>query len=351
MGTKWAVPEFRVEKVNAAARSVLDPHTEPDTWVSALDVINNWRSAHNFPLNTFQVNLRRRARKVDGHAAIAAQRIKRLRSILAKLRREEKMKLSQMQDIGGCRAIVSNIGKVSQLVTLYLDAEDEGRQRHVRASMDDYISEPRKSGYRGVHLVYRHFSSKPEYDGLKIEIQMRSAYQHAWATAVETVGYFTGDPNLKAGIGDEDWTRFFALMSSEIATRERCPLVPATPQSRQELRAELRERAQTLNVIERLRAYSRAMESYEQGPANAHYYVLSLQPEEQRLTITGFPREQVAKADALIAELEKLQMQDPSLDVVRVSVDSLAELREAYPNYYADSEVFIGLLENAIRKR
>jgi hypothetical protein len=40
------------------------------------------------------------------------------------------------------------------------------------------------------------------YNDLKIEMQLRSQYQHAWATAVETVGTFIGQA-LKSSIGPE----------------------------------------------------------------------------------------------------------------------------------------------------
>ena len=37
----------------------------------ALDVINNWRSSHSFPLNTFQMTLRNRAASVCGDPIVA----------------------------------------------------------------------------------------------------------------------------------------------------------------------------------------------------------------------------------------------------------------------------------------
>jgi hypothetical protein len=69
---------------------------------------------------------------------------------------------------------------------------------------------PQKSGYRGIHLVYRYNGRKTEYNGLKIEIQIRTVIQHAWATAVETVGMFTQQA-LKSSQGEQDWLRYFAL--------------------------------------------------------------------------------------------------------------------------------------------
>jgi hypothetical protein len=87
-----------------------------DDYVRSVDAISNWRSSHSFPLNTFTVGLKRRAKDADPDALVA-QRIKRLSSIAAKLDRFPTMQLSQMQDIGGCRAIVATISDVHKLIT------------------------------------------------------------------------------------------------------------------------------------------------------------------------------------------------------------------------------------------
>ncbi len=59
------------------------------------------------------------------------------------------------------------------------------------AQKDDYIEHPKESGYHGIHLIYQYRSDKrTDNNSLKIEVQLRSQLQHAWATAVETVGTF-----------------------------------------------------------------------------------------------------------------------------------------------------------------
>ncbi|MBU6438396.1 MAG: hypothetical protein KGQ77_12790, partial [Betaproteobacteria bacterium] len=62
------------------------------------------------------------------------------------------------------------------------------------------------------------------FNNQKIEVQLRTRLQHAWATAVEIVDAFTGQAlksGLKLNSGDPKWRRFFALMSSVIAIREK----------------------------------------------------------------------------------------------------------------------------------
>src|SRR5262245_31879637 len=134
----------------------------------ALDVINNWRSSHSFPLNTFQTGLRKKARGLDSRALVA-QRLKRLSSIELKLELIPQMKLSRMQDIGGCRAVVRDVTTVRKLARLYAVSA----MKHRLARVDDYIQHPKESGYRGIHCVYIYFSDrKTTYNGLRIEMQL-----------------------------------------------------------------------------------------------------------------------------------------------------------------------------------
>jgi hypothetical protein len=245
----WALPRYSREEVNRAGKVLVseiysDPHdgdfvTDAE-WAHSLEVINNWRSCHGYPLNTFQANLRKAARGIDSRALIA-QRTKRLSSIANKLSRFPTMKLSQMQDIGGCRAVVKSVAAVRKLADFY---QHTSRIKHKLATLDDYIAKPQNSGYRGIHLVYRYYSDKRgstrNYNDLKIEMQLRSQNQHAWATAVETVGTFIHQA-LKSSVGEADWLRFFALMGSALALRERTTLVPGTPTKRPELMEELHD--------------------------------------------------------------------------------------------------------------
>ena len=114
------------------------------------EVIYNWRVSHAYPLNTFQMSLRRRALKIDD-GAIVAQRSKRRSSIKVKLDRMADLQLSEMQDIAGCRAIVSSVKQVYELV----DGYKYKYSNHKLVDEDDYIRHPKPDGYRGYHLIYQ----------------------------------------------------------------------------------------------------------------------------------------------------------------------------------------------------
>ena len=194
-------PQYSPEEVDEAGRTlVLAGYNDPDATsevsesdrLHAVDVVNQWRASHARPLDTFRQNLRRRV----GDRGIVAQRLKRLPSIVSKLERLPRIRLSQMQDIGGCRAIVTS---ADDAFTLAADLV-ESRVRHELVRRSNYIDSPRDTGYRGLHLIYAYNSDRTtEWQGLQTEIQIRSQFQHQWATAVETVGTFIDD-DLKSNM-------------------------------------------------------------------------------------------------------------------------------------------------------
>lgn len=356
MPVQWAVPQYSKSQVNTAGALVAKLNRGDSETFQLLDdgdieqayeIVNNWRSSHAFPLNTIQNGLRVKGRTVDP-GCIVAQRIKRLASIELKLDRFPTMTLSQMQDLGGCRGIVSSVPRVDRLATSYRKSD----VRHELHTFDDYIRNPKPSGYRGVHMIYRYRSDRSQtYNGLKIEMQLRSQLQHAWATAVETVGTFIRQA-LKSSRGEDEWLRFFALMGSAIARRERTSLIPDTPNKATTLKIELRKLAKKLDVAGRLNAYGAALNALEEPSAKrhkTHYYLLELNPAREQTRVTGFARGEIEAASARYLEAEKALKSSEGSEAVLVSVDSLATLKRAYPNYFLDTEVFIREVNRALR--
>jgi len=346
-GVEWQIPEFSRSQVDAAGQTLIDRNATVPEYRHALDVINNWRSSHSFPLNTFQMGLRQKAKKVH-RKPLVAQRLKRLSSIEAKLRRYSTMKLSQMQDIGGCRAVLPSVHDVRALVQLY----EESSLKHTLVRVDDYVTQPKASGYRSMHLIYRYFSDKkPTYNGLQIEMQLRSRLQHAWATAVETAGTFLQQA-LKSSQGSRQWLRFFALMGSALAMRERTPLVPGTPSTKAQLLAETKRAATKLEVIRRLAAYGAAVHTIEEGArAGARYYLLYLDLPANTLTISGYGSSELARATDDYQKRERALSSSPGKDAVLVSVESISSLRRAYPNYFLETGVFIQAVTQFISQK
>jgi ppGpp synthetase/RelA/SpoT-type nucleotidyltranferase len=345
------IPQFSPAEVDEAGDLIIDPPDVPDfesrDWTpedfenlerltDAYNVVYNFRASHSFPLNTFQTTLRDKAHRVDPDALIA-QRIKRLPAIISKLLRG-KFKLSEIQDIGGCRAVVSSVARVQRLVTAYRDSD----LKHAKVADDDYIQNPKVTGYRGIHLVYSYYSDRKQtYNGLKVEMQFRTALQHAWATAVETVSIFTGQA-LKSNQGNRKWKRFFALMGSAIALREKCPQVPNTPEDPDILVSDLRRYVEKLGVIDHLHLFNAALKHREeQHIEGAHYFLLKLEPRANRVAVVGFKSSELAEAQERYQEVERTISSAAGDDVVLVSTSSLDSLRRAYPNYFLDTHAFI----------
>ncbi len=246
------------------------------------------------------------------------------------------MKLTQMQDIGGCRAILEDVSQVRGLVTSFKSSD----LKHKLLTEDDYIAAPRESGYRGVHLVYSYNSDRSEtYNGLKIEIQLRSQLQHAWATSVEVVGTLV-DQALKSSLGDPGWLRFFQLMSSELARKEGEPLVPGTPHDLNEARRELVDLLGRYNPVQRLETYSDALNYIEHTGKDDHFFILHLKPKENQLVVNAFRKNESQSANARYLAIEERITPASEEEAVLVSVDSVASLKRAYPNYFLDTKAF-----------
>jgi ppGpp synthetase/RelA/SpoT-type nucleotidyltranferase len=354
---EWIKCEYGKGVIDRAGRFLVDwwlgPDPTPkdldvDQWHKSFQVIENWRSCHSLPLNVVQSGLRQRAQKVE-REVIVAQRLKRFPSIMNKLARESSMKLSQMQDLGGCRAILSDVQRVNAVYKTYRDRTipllDEAPVKFY-----DYIADPKADGYRGIHVAARYHPRKDErqpWGGCRIEIQLRTKLQHAFSTAVETVTTFTREP-LKFGAGPEEWRRFFSLMGSALAIREGTALVPNTPGNERDLVSELRNAAEELRVRPRLEGWADAIHTFPRhNMRDFKWILLELNTTAKSIKATGFRDRNVA-AQA-IAEIEKSKR--PEIDAVLVWVNSIKGLRAAYPNYYADTKQFLDALESALTSK
>lgn len=107
-------------------------------------------------------------------------------SLVEKLRRES-VRLSQIQDIAGCRIIVPDVAKQEQVVASLRDA-------FPNASVIDRRIQP-SHGYRAIHVVVSVL-------GRCVEIQVRTSLQHLWAEYSEKFSDLI-DPAIKYGGGDE----------------------------------------------------------------------------------------------------------------------------------------------------
>ena len=218
-------PKESKSQINKAGKTLAymaELDVEKFKW--ALDLTSRWRACHAYPINTFQATLRTKIKRRYPPETIAAQRLKRMPTITDKLVRHPNMQLTTMQDIAGIRAVLPTVKQSEKLAKEYLNSS----LLHELIDQKNYIDVPRdEDGYRSIHLIYRYKNKKnPDYDGLRLELQIRSRLQHIWATAVETMGTFLGQA-LKSRQGDQKWLDFFAITSSAFAHIERRPTTTA----------------------------------------------------------------------------------------------------------------------------
>lgn len=195
----------QVKKAGSTLRKYLRGDlTDEDLFLGALDTVEVWRRAHSGPLVSANNGLRSRCKTIGVESEVT-QRLKRSQTILDKLRRQPNLDLSRMQDIGGCRAVVSDKDDLRRLEAQILKTFKDP------VSHKDYIACPRVSGYRGVHLVV-------EYQERCIEIQLRTETMHDWALAAEQFSGMTGE-NLKQD-GDHPIQEFLKVAAEMLALRE-----------------------------------------------------------------------------------------------------------------------------------
>lgn len=188
-----------VRAVSESDELKLDKAWEALTW---------WRSLHARPLSAVAANLRYHVDRGGGRVGErieVTQRLKRLDTLIGKLGRE-RGNVTQMQDIGGVRAVLPSLRHVYVVRRRLLKSWVVVRER-------DYIADPKSSGYRALHLIVRRM-------GYPIEVQLRTVGQDVWANTVEETSRQVG-VDLKFGAGDERSDSIFLAMAELFARFDR----------------------------------------------------------------------------------------------------------------------------------
>ena len=213
---------------------------------------------------------------------------------------------------------------------------------------NNYIESPKASGYRSLHRVYRYTSDKRT---LTTAFRLR----YRCARNCSTLGRLRlrrSAPSwakaLKASQGSDEWLRFFALMGSALALREGTALVPGTPTSQRELVSELRDHVRSLDVDNRLAGYGSALNVMEEPfVRGAEFFLLELVPSKHEVRVASYSRRELSAATEQYLQVER-SLEGPGSEAVLVSVESLNQLRRAYPNYFLDTEVFLAAVRESI---
>lgn len=332
----FTVPNFTRKQVSRAGATLIDPVATAEQKFNAMEVLSHWRSCHAYPINTFQATLRSRLKKVCS-SALVAQRLKRTPSIIKKLHLNSGMQMARMQDIGGLRAVVDSLTQVRKIEESYTN----NGLTHELIGKDDYIARPKESGYRSLHLVYKYKNPQnPIYDGLCIELQIRTKLQHAWATAVETIGTFL-DQALKSSEGSQEWLDYFKLVGAAFSLLEKSPVaegyskIPET-----EIYKAVSMRTVELEVKRKLGAFAVAANAIETRQSQGNYHLVILNAEAKTVDVRSFGKKRLEEASAAYGEAEYKSAADKNIQAVLVATNSIDALKRAYPNYFLDTRQF-----------
>ena len=195
----------QVDRAGEALRTwTLEGRPAGPTEQDASRVVNAYRSEFKSPLRLVVMGLRSAVR-TTGVEVVVAERLKRQPRLVGKLIRFPTTRLTQIQDIAGCRAVLPSLAAVNEV------RHRIERQKSEIVTITDYNSTPRSSGYRAVHIVVSR-------DGALVEIQLRTANQQRWAMLVEDLDA-AYNLRLKDEKGPEEvleYLRVYALGLSEI---------------------------------------------------------------------------------------------------------------------------------------
>lgn len=330
------------KSVQRAGDMLKNPQAGEAEYSQAMQILSQWRSLHSYPINTFQAALRAKLKRGGYAGAIVAQRLKRTPSIIRKLTRFPDMNLARMQDIGGLRVIVKNIENVYRLHESII----ENSEHEAELPPKDYIRQPKADGYRSLHQVFKYKSKlHPELNGLRVELQIRTELQHAWATAVETLGIIERS-SFKTGEGDQVYRDFFKLSSLLFAHYEMNETNDIYPIAEQ-----LVDYQDRLQIFAKLKGIALSAKNMNQSGKDAYnLLILDTGIEVPDINIISFKNNELEIAERMYRALEKDSKDNPNIDIVLLSTNSAKNIKKAYPNYFLDTHRFIDELDKLIKR-
>ncbi len=346
---------FSKKQIDKAARCIRHG-VEGEERLSAIEKIQNFREFHLYPLMLMKNHLTRTAKKVSPKVLVA-RRLKRLPTIINKLERPSLdgksangIKLTRMQDIAGCRAIVKNKDELIKLK----DKLEKSRSVHQIIRVSNYLDAPKKSGYGGLHMIYSCYEGQEEshpWKGANVEVQLRTKLQHAWATSLEIIDTLE-DIELKTSVtGIPEWRSFFSITGQLVAHQEKLCILSRAEHFK--MLREFHNLEGDLNVSKKLQSYNLAlsvssMKSIPKSKRSGKGLFLIRMIKEQKdsgqnfnVQVNFFSHDNASEA---IEELNKSELSDRYTMSVLVSAEGVRSLLQAYPNYFGSTKVFSDFL-------
>lgn len=188
------------ERLRASSRGSVRPELD-----AAREIVEHWRGLHAVPLSKVAAGLRYYVRKAGADERSVSQRLKRFDTIVEKLDRHPGT-LTQMEDIGGVRAVLPEQAVVDAIVVSLKRRWKRPPAAGVHRRAGTWTEVRRLPS--GHVIVVK--------DDRFIEIQLRTHWQDRWAQAVERDTRRLGEP-LKFGGGADDLRAYYRLVAEQMA--------------------------------------------------------------------------------------------------------------------------------------
>lgn len=174
-------------------------------FISAAEIVDSFRIAHSEPLDSVAKELQ----ELFPENRNISSRLKRIESIISKLKFQPTLSLERMQDIAGCRIVTDSMPSLQV-------ARQEIYKHFQVIAESNYIETPKDSGYRGIHLIIQ----RTHFDRiLPVEIQLRTSIMHQWAVLVEMMASEM-NYDLKRGDGPISLLEALRLISLDLSLME-----------------------------------------------------------------------------------------------------------------------------------
>ena len=333
--------KYSRNRINKSGEALLAGPETGFPYTDANIIVEDWRKLHMIPLQELVEEVTRVLADGGVQAAFSSHRLKRMTSIIAKLRHNPGMGLGGLQDIGGARFVFEDIESLLKAQKILSKASFE--HFVIDRAPYDYVAKPKASGYRSIHFTYKYVSDNDDYDGLRVELQIRTRLQHDWAMAVETAELISKS-SLKASLGDENWLSFFKLSSAVFAQKEGMPVADAfADYSEKDYCVHYAKLDKEFKFLDQLQALVSAVKISEEHTLMGGFAVLLIQFAEKRVQLRHFQPDKLEDATKYYSEVEK-SIDDHNSAVVLVSVSDMKELQDAYPSYFLNASEFIQAL-------
>jgi len=299
-----------------------------------LQLLQDYRLSHKNSLKeVFNVLSMYSKSLQKGRLRIVSFRVKKIETIISKLKRLPKMRLVQMGDIAGCRCVLQNDKMVYELkntLCKHFNVEEK--------KVNDRIKNPSEDGYKAIHLYVK---PKNVNNPKIIEIQIRTLEQHNWSTFVEIIDVMYG---IKIKEGDKSKPKLnkFLKLYSEVSS------------------AELKDKLELIEIEKEHKIYSEMLEIFSPNLIKLREIWMNMEGYSTRDSFLIFEVNKSTKVSNVkvyqsFEEAENVYFSnftnsETDILVTQLDVNNFNQLSIAYANYFLTNHSFQDTWHNLLNE-